>query len=80
MISSLWETEGVETPRLEITKSANGVPMEGKCSTCKYVTFQTTPDERTAQQHETLLNVMFDNHFKRVHQKEDASQNSGRRY
>ncbi len=73
MISSLWETEGVEKPYLEITKIANGVPMEGKCSACQNVIFQTTPDERTAQQHETLLNAMFENHSERIHLKPYAS-------
>jgi hypothetical protein len=66
-------------PHLVITQSVNGIPMQGKCSSCKDATFQTVSDDRNADQHESLLNKMFDNHFKRVHSNEDAEQATARK-
>jgi hypothetical protein len=76
----LWETVFMvkKQPHLEITKSIDGIPMKGKCSACVDTQFQPTVDERTAEQHETLLRAMFDNHFKRIHLKEDTSQAAAR--
>ncbi len=66
----------MKKPRLEITQWENEMPIRGKCSSCADAEFTAKP--RTIEKNQQLMNTMFEDHFKRIHMREDASQAAAR--
>jgi hypothetical protein len=66
----------MKKPHLEITAWEGEFPVRGKCSSCSDTDFTANP--RSTEKNQHLLDAMFDNHFKRVHMREDASQAAAR--
>ena len=66
----------MKKPHLEITERQNNIPIKAKCSSCTDVEFTAVP--RSVEKNQHLLDVMFADHFKRVHMHEDASQAAAR--
>jgi Fe-S cluster biogenesis protein NfuA len=62
-------------PDLVITSSPDDGFLEGHCSSCHSVKFTL---QGNTMHHKMLLRGMFDQHFKRVHLREDASQAAAR--
>lgn len=56
-------------PRLIVTTTKNGIPIEGVCSNCPDITFHLSFTSSTLE-HLRALKAMFDRHLRRVH--EDA--------
>ena len=67
----LWETSRMEKPDLVITSFPDDGFLAGHCSSCHSVKFTL---QGNTMHHKKLLRGMFDQHFKRVHMREDANQ------
>jgi hypothetical protein len=61
----------MKKPELVITSSPDDGFLAGHCSSCHSVKFKL---QGNTIDHKKLLRGMFDQHFKRVHMREDASQ------
>jgi hypothetical protein len=59
-------------PHLVIVKEINGTPVQGKCSSCKDVIFNTSSNA-FAREHKQNLADQFREHFRKVHEREDFS-------
>jgi len=55
----------VEKPYLETLERRADIPVKAKCSGCADVEFTAVP--RSVEKNQRLLNLMFADHFKRVH-------------
>jgi len=58
-------------PHLEIIESQNDIPVKARCSSCGDVEFTAVP--RTGEKNLHLLDVMFADHFKRFHMREETA-------
>jgi hypothetical protein len=62
-------------PELVITSKPEDDFLTGGCSSCPTTKFKLTGN---SLEQKKMLRGMFDNHFRRVHAKEDASQAAAR--
>jgi len=67
----------MEKPHLVIVKEIDGNPIQGACSSCKDVLFNTSATAFARERKENLKN-QFREHFRNVHEREDASQAAAR--
>jgi hypothetical protein len=65
----------VDKPQLVITSSPDDEILSGNCSSCRAVQFRFRGNNLRNQE---IMRGMFEKHFKRVHMREDASQNPSR--
>jgi hypothetical protein len=65
-------------PHLVILKEIVGTPVQGGCSSCRDVLFDTGSGVGFAPEHKQKLEKLFREHFRKVHEREDASQSSAR--
>jgi len=71
----------MKKPELIVTAHSGGgaVPTEGSCSSCPDQTFRVkVPDNLDRAQALKSLERQFQQHFERVHMREDASQSAAR--
>jgi hypothetical protein len=61
----------MQKPELQITSNPDDDFLEGVCSSCRQVRFRLVGNDL---KHKEMLRKMFDNHFRRVHMREEASQ------
>jgi hypothetical protein len=64
----------MKKPSLVIVKRIDGIPVKAGCSSCKEIEFSTGAAISSMQQHQKALEQMFREHFRTVHEREDASQ------
>ncbi|MGD0506680.1 MAG: hypothetical protein ABSA27_02715 [Terriglobales bacterium] len=64
-------------PHLVIIKEIDGTPVQGVCSSCKDAVFDTSASA-FAREHKQSLKDQFREHFRSVHEREDASQSAAR--
>jgi hypothetical protein len=72
---------GMKKPSLKITKGLAGeIPVEGLCTACPDIIFHvsTLSEMPTVEEGTAKLQKLFDEHFRRVHLPEDASQAAAR--
>lgn len=62
-------------PHLVITERAGNIPVQGGCSSCPQATFSASA---LASSNEQRLQALFNEHFRKVHMPEDASQAAAR--
>jgi hypothetical protein len=67
----------MEKPHLVIVKEIDGNPIQGTCSSCKDVLFNTSATAFARERKEDLRN-QFREHFRHVHEREDAGQAAAR--
>ncbi len=60
-------------PHLVILVEVERIPIQGGCSSCKDVVFETGIDISTAQEHHDKLESLFQEHFRKVHMRENAT-------
>ena len=63
----------MKKPHLVVTETRNEAPVRGTCSACREVTF-APPVMGDKSYNLALLEEEFDEHFKKVHLREDARQ------
>jgi hypothetical protein len=63
----------MEKPHLVIVKEIDGNPIQGTCSSCKDVLFDTSATEFARARKQNLKN-QFREHFRNVHERKDPSQ------
>jgi hypothetical protein len=68
----------MKKPHLVIIEEINGTPVQGVCSSCKDVVFNTDANVAFAREHKQNLANQFREHFRNVHEREDASQAAAR--
>lgn len=83
ILLGLWETVVMKKPHVQVTEWAGTIPTKAICSSCSDTTFTALEKglgskPRTAEDNERLLNTMFEEHFKKKHLHEDASQAAAR--
>jgi len=61
----------MEKPHLVIVREIDGNPIQGTCSSCKDVLFDTSASEFARVRKQNLKN-QFREHFRNVHEREDA--------
>jgi hypothetical protein len=64
---------GMNKPHLVIVKELDGTPVQAACSSCKDVIFNATAGIFPRERKQNLKN-QFREHFRNVHEREDASQ------
>jgi hypothetical protein len=64
----------MKKPTLMILERIDGIPVKAGCSACKEIQFSTGTAISNMQQHQKTLEQMFREHFRTVHEREDASQ------
>ena len=69
---NLWETTLMEKPHLVIIKEVAGSPIQGGCSSCEDIRF-TVSGGFTDDQMQRLA-ILFREHFRTVHEREDVNQ------
>ena len=74
----LWKTEGMKKPSLVIIKWQGRNPVVGTCSSCPQTRFSTEGKFGKPSEHERELRDLFNQHFRTVHMREDASQATAR--
>jgi hypothetical protein len=62
-------------PELVITSKPDDDFLTGECSSCPQAKFKLTTNNLSQKK---ILRAMFDQHFKRIHMREDASQAAAR--
>jgi hypothetical protein len=67
----------MKKPTLVILEQIEGIPLKGGCSYCKEVVLSTGTAISDMQQHQKTLELMFREHFRTVHELEDASLKAG---
>jgi hypothetical protein len=60
-------------PHLVIVKEIDGTPVQGVCSSCKDAIFNASAGIFPRERKQNLKN-QFRDHFRNVHEREDASQ------
>lgn len=60
----------MEHPHLKIVEWQNDIPVKARCSSCADVEFTAIP--RSVEKNQHLLDMMFADHLKRVHMRDDA--------
>lgn len=71
----------MKKPELHVTVNSGGgaIPTEGTCTSCPTEKFRIkVPDNLDRKDALSSLQRQFDQHFKRVHMREDASQSAAR--
>jgi hypothetical protein len=68
----------MKKPELKVTKLVGNAPVEGTCTACPTVGFETGSIVGDPKEHQAELERLFADHFKRVHLHEDASQAAAR--
>ena len=68
----------MKKPSLVIIKWEGKKPVVGGCSSCPETKFSTEGKFGKPSEHERELRDPFDQHFRTVHMREDASQATGR--
>jgi hypothetical protein len=63
----------MKKPTLMILERIDSVPVKGGCSACKEIQFSTGSVISNMQQHQKTLELMFREHFRTVHEREDAN-------
>jgi hypothetical protein len=71
--NGLWKTEGMKKPSLVIIKWQGKNPVVGTCSSCPQTRFSTEGKFGKSSEHERELRDLFDQHFRKVHMREDPS-------
>jgi hypothetical protein len=68
----------VKKPSVRVTKWLGDIPVEGACTSCASVRFQIKPltHRPNREEYRVILQRAFDQHFRHVHVREDASQDS----
>lgn len=61
------ELLAIEQPRLIVTESTNGVPVEAVCSKCLNVSFYVGLTQPTLEAHLDVLKALFEGHLWSVH-------------
>jgi hypothetical protein len=65
----------MKKPSLCVTKWLGDIPLQGGCSSCPDVVFGVRPTPRPhREEYGQTLQREFDQHFKEVHMRKDASQ------
>lgn len=54
-------------PRLIITRSKNGIPIEARCSNCSDILFHLSFTNPSLEEHLRTFKAMFDRHVRSVH-------------
>jgi hypothetical protein len=72
-VAACGTLRGVNKPELLITSSPEDEILSGNCSSCRAVQFRIRGNNLRNQE---LMRGMFDKHFKRVHMRNDPSQNA----
>lgn len=61
-------------PRMLITERVKGIPAEATCSSCPDTIFRTGEViGETAEEGELTLKVLFDHHFRAVHEEKPST-------
>ncbi|PYV73666.1 MAG: hypothetical protein DMG97_10795 [Acidobacteria bacterium] len=68
----------MKKPELRVTKFVGGKTVQGTCSACPTVIFDTGSLLRDNEDHQRELERLFAEHFRQVHLREDASQSAAR--
>jgi hypothetical protein len=68
----------MKKPHLVILEKVSSIPVKGGCSSCKETVFSTGSAISSLQQHQTMLEQSFREHFRTVHEREDGSQAAAR--
>jgi radical SAM superfamily enzyme len=68
----------MKKPHLVILEEVDGTPLKGGCSSCKDVVFSTGSSVGFAREHKQNMEDQFREHFRNVHEREDASQAAAR--
>jgi hypothetical protein len=68
----------MKKPTLVILEQVDGVPVKGGCSSCKEILFSTGATISSMQQHQKALEQMFREHFRQVHEHDNASRDAAR--
>jgi hypothetical protein len=64
----------MKKPHLVITEEINGAPVQGRCSSCPDIKpFDPGAAILSVQQHRTSLELQFREHFRTVHERENAT-------
>jgi hypothetical protein len=61
----------MEQPHLKVVERQNDIPVKARCSSCADVEFTAIP--RSVEKNQHLLDLMFADHFKRVHVREGVA-------
>lgn len=73
LCASVWRTLRMKKPTMQITERVGGIPVAATCSSCPGTRFRVGGEiDEHVRDSESVLQVLFDHHFRTVHLRENT--------